>query len=163
MKSNGASKRFFPISIALAAAAIVSFVLVSRGKSAMPPEFHFAVAHLLLVWFGLAILAWLIMETAKPPRAWFRLLALLALADAWGTLSIDRSTILTRATEPWWEVMNSQHVRTLDLSTTGVNRLAVDATRPWRLCKQQELTSQASPRLITSLYSPTRFHRRFVE
>jgi len=117
-----ATKRFFPVSIALAAGSIAAFFLVSRVKSVMPPEFHFAVGHVLIVWGGLAMLAYVLWKRPSRRAAGFRLLALLALADAWGTLSIDRSTISTAATEPWWNAMNSQHVRTLDLTATGVNR-----------------------------------------
>jgi hypothetical protein len=156
-----ASKRFFPISIALAAGCIAAFFVVSRRKSAMLPEFHFAVAHLLIVWFGLAILAYWLWKRPSRRALAFRFLALLAFADAWGTLSIDRSTISTRATEPWWAVMNSQHVQTLDLSTPGIQRVAI----PPAVLGASENNRNLPLKIATFnnfIVFANRFHRLFV-
>jgi hypothetical protein len=156
-----ASKRLFPVSTALAAGAIVTFFLVSRVKSAMPLEFHFAVAHLLVVWFGLAILAYLLWKRPSRRALAFRLLALLALVDAWGTLSIDRSTISTRTTEPWWDVMNSQHIRTLDLTATGVNRLESPPAVLGMYENNRNLPLKVAT-LNNFIVFANRFHRVFV-
>ncbi len=156
-----AAKRFFPISFVLAAAAIVSFVVVSRTKGAKLPEFHFATAHLVIVWCGLAILAYLFWKRPARRAIGFRVLAFLALADAWGTLSIDRSTISTRATEPWWQIMNTQHVRALDLNSGGINRLATAPPILGGFPSNRNLPLKIAT-FNNFIVFANRFHREFV-
>jgi hypothetical protein len=156
-----AGRRFFPISIVLAVAAMASFVFVARAKRVMPPEFHLAVAHLLIVWSGLAMLAYLLWKRPTRRAIALRLLAVLAIADAWGSLSIDRSTISTRATEPWWRIMNSQHVRALDLNGGGVNRLASTPAILGAPASNRNLTLKIAT-FDNFIVFANRFHRLFV-
>ena len=80
------------------------------------PEFQFGAAICCLVW-----------SCCISPGCYGKAqaAALLAVGDVLVCFISIAFMILTRATGPWWEVMNSQHVRTLGLSTTGVNRLAL--------------------------------------
>lgn len=158
---EAAAKRFFPISIVLAAGAFASFIFVPHRKSAMPPEFHFAIVHLLVVWLGLAALAYLLWKRPHFRSLGFRLLVVLAFADAWGTLHIARSTISTRATEPWWQMMNTQRVRSLDLSTAGVDRLASTPLALGAAANNRNLPLKLAT-FDNFIVFANRFHRAFV-
>lgn len=114
--------RLWIIASSLAFAACVSFASVTHlaGKRVM--GFDLSVAHLVFAWCGIAALACMLKSGLVSWPVFCRLVAVLAIVDAAGTLEIARPTLYTAATLPWWNATRTKHDPALGLSRHGLVR-----------------------------------------
>ncbi|HEX4773049.1 MAG TPA: YfhO family protein [Bryobacteraceae bacterium] len=105
------------IAVALASGAVASFKAVVHVAQKRLPEFRFANDHMLIVWVGFAILAFLFQRGFLSGRSLPQFVVVLAIFDAVSTIHISKPVLYTEATIPWWSVMdvNDGRMRLLDL------------------------------------------------
>jgi hypothetical protein len=92
---------------------------------APPPDVfgaHRAALAFLATWFGVLLVFFLWWKQRLSKVAFVIALILLAVGDAATTLRISEFTTYTPNTVPWLEVMNSHHVKDLDLTAREITR-----------------------------------------
>ena len=115
--------RLWSISIILACSSVVCFSAVVRNAPTSKPELTAGIVHLVAIWFGLAVLTYLVKAQCLSMQRFLPLVAMLAFLDAAGTLYISRPTLYTSATVPWWHEMNTRHNGAVDPISTGLVRV----------------------------------------
>jgi hypothetical protein len=115
--------RLWLLSIFFACSAAVTFVVVCRIAAQPRPEWNVAAVHLIVAWFGFALLAYLLKEERLSPGRFLRLTVALAFLDAAGALYLAQPVMYTSATLNWWHEVNAHHNRSLDLTSAGFFRV----------------------------------------
>jgi hypothetical protein len=99
------------ITIILASCAIAAFKAVVHVAHKRLPDFRFANDHMLFVWIGLAVLAFLFQQGFIAMRSVSRLVLLLATVDAFSSLRISEPVLYTplayfHAIDGWWDAID---------------------------------------------------------
>ena len=115
--------RLWWTSICLACASAVTFYVVVRVAATAFAGLPIAIAHLIVVWFGFAALAYAVKRGWLSVSRFLRFAAMLALLDAVCALCLSQSTLYTPATLPWWHEMKAGHKSSLDLGSAGLARV----------------------------------------
>lgn len=112
--------RFLGLAIATACAALTAFAVVSHGAGKSAPWERLGIAHVAVVWLGLAALAWLLYSGSVSASRFLALAAALACLDAIGAVYI--SATVSEPVQPWYTEPNKNHSAAMDLTSSGLSR-----------------------------------------
>ncbi|MBV8809372.1 MAG: hypothetical protein JO033_11925 [Acidobacteriaceae bacterium] len=149
-------KVFFVVSILLALSAATAFAWIVQNTDKVLATQPFAVAQLILIWFGIAGISIGLYRAALSNASAAKLLVIVALVDALMSFRISKPIMYTEATVFWWHTMNTDHDRRLDLGSQGLNR---SFTPPQTLATYR--TNQNLSLKISVLRSYVTFGNRF--
>jgi hypothetical protein len=149
------------LSTFLACLAVLLFGLVIHSLTKPAPDLTFAVTHLFITWFGVAIASFLLVKRVISKSALIGVFVVLACADALATIYIVRPTLYTEATLPWWHEMNAEHSSSLDLTRHGLGRDLDDAPKFGNYPNSRNLVVK-TPTLNGYVTLRNRFYEQFV-
>jgi Bacterial membrane protein YfhO len=126
------AKKFLALSAVAATVAVISFSIVVHRFSAPPFRFNLAVVHLLVAWFGVVLCALLLFLRVVTVRRCAQMLVTVAVLDAGLAIVVSAPAMYTPDFRVWWQVMNKEHVSSLNLTSRGLYRqLHVPSELPW--------------------------------
>ena len=121
--------RFLAASVMLAMLAAWTFAVVMRLSCGLPvsfgrtlPSFDLAVAHAIICWTGICIIAFCFWRYKFNARLIYSLIIVLAVFDAVATLRVSSVTMYAPTLLRYWQAMDKDHVKSIDLSQKGLYR-----------------------------------------
>ncbi len=121
-KRLGDRRRLFVVSGFVAVAAGLTYVWILRVPHAILYSANNPTILFCLLWLAVVIifLVWWTRDISD--RLLLLGLVLIAVVDAGSTLHISRRTVYSTEYLPWWNLINTQHVKSLDLTPNGFAR-----------------------------------------
>jgi hypothetical protein len=114
--------KFILISALVAVAAFLAYRSILHtahlGTNAFPHPFRVFT----LIWLSILVVLFLWWTKDITKRLLISSLMLIAIYDGMTALQISKPTLYSGAANPWWDVMVSKHVTSLDLTANGLRR-----------------------------------------
>ncbi len=113
---------FFVVSGMVATVAAMSYVWILKTAHLRLSGVKHPTSVFLLMWLSMVIVFVLRWRRDISYRLMVAALVVLSIYDATSSLKTGAATMYTPATLPWWHIMTSRHVKSLDLTPGGLDR-----------------------------------------